>query len=190
MVFVLVFPTFLPPSYRVSNAEKNVCDRRNWKLCRALLNMLASNPNGHSIFRSSYRHDSYGKRRKHSKSKVSKKHVSNRICHFLFTYIFHKIWDKPQCLKIILRMWHFVISLFLTIEFLLWVANYISTPLKFCESIKGTFEVSLCIEIEERKRGKLRKKASQRNERISKVNLFWSSRRFWAAFRVAISTTF
>ena len=57
-------PTFLPPSYRVSNAEKNVCDRRNWKLCRALLNMLASNPNGHSIFRSSYRQDSSRKRPK------------------------------------------------------------------------------------------------------------------------------
>ena len=190
MVFVLVFPTFLPPSYRVSNAEKNVCDRRNWKLCRALLNMLASNPNGHSIFRSSYRHDSYGKRRKHSKSKVSKKHVSNRICHFLFTYIFHKIWNNHSVWK--LHFYNFFVCFLLTIEFLLWVANYISTPLKFCESIKGTFEGSLCIEIEneERKRGKLRKKASQRNERISKVNLFWSSRRFWAAFRVAISTTF
>ena len=189
MVFVLVFPTFLPPSYRVSNAEKNVCDRRNWKLCRALLlNMLASNPNGHSIFRSSYRHDSYGKRRKHSKSKVSKKHVSNRICHFLFTYIFHKIWDNHSVCK--LHFYNFFVCFLLTIEFLLWVANYISTPLKFHESIKGTFEGSLCIEIEERKRGKLRKKASQRNERISKVNLFWSSRRFWAAFRVAISTTF
>ena len=94
-----------------------ISSQQCWKKCMrqkklktlqraVLLNMLASNPNGHSIFRSSYRHDSYGKRRKHSKSKVSKKHVSNRICHFLFTYIFHKIWDKPQCLKIILKMWH------------------------------------------------------------------------------------
>ena len=96
-----------------------ISSQQCWKKCMrqkklktlqraVLLNMLASNPNGHSIFRSSYRHDSYGKRRKHSKSKVSKKHVSNRICHFLFTYIFHKIWDKPQCLKIILKMWHFL----------------------------------------------------------------------------------
>ena len=54
-------PTFLPPSYRVSNAEKK-CMRQKRKLCKEA--MFLTNPNGHSIFRSSYRHDSSRKRPK------------------------------------------------------------------------------------------------------------------------------
>ena len=47
--------------------------------------MLASNPNGHSIFRSSYRHDSS---RKRPKMYSAKKHVSNRICRTFTRFVF------------------------------------------------------------------------------------------------------